>query len=413
MRKITSYIIGLFAFVAAFTCILNTPVYAADDEILNYEITIDVNEDATLNMHYHIDWRVLESDKAGALTWVQIGVPNKHYVSYEALSDNIARMDISGSGSDTLAKIYFKDSYYKDDVISFDFAVLQDYMYQVDKLEEGYTVYSFTPGWFDEIDVDSLTIKWNNAKADSWTPDADMDGDYLTWNSSLAAGDKFTITVTYPNDAYGFDLTKVIKEPNKFVEAIEIILGIVLILLIIASPFLAIFFVCYLIYALGSGFKSALEKTITRTKVEYFDSCPGCGAPRGEGKEVCTYCGKNLIKSEEIIEENNLEDEDKGILDFAKEGLFQYSDDPNTYVRVHVSRGSFMMPSVGDTVKDVLSSTSRGGGSSHGSCAHSSCACACACACAGGGRAGCTTKDFYNTKLKLKHFSRAAQHKSK
>ena len=40
----------------------------------------------------------------------------------------------------------------------------------------------------------------------------------------------------------------------------------------------------------------------------------------------------------------------------------------------------------------------------HSSCA-SSCACvsscACACACAGGGRAGCTKKDFYNTKLKV------------
>ena len=34
-----------------------------------------------------------------------------------------------------------------------------------------------------------------------------------------------------------------------------------------------------------------------------------------------------------------------------------------------------------------------GGG---GGCAHSS---GCACACAGGGRAGCSKKDFYGTKL--------------
>ena len=27
------------------------------------------------------------------------------------------------------------------------------------------------------------------------------------------------------------------------------------------------------------------------------------------------------------------------------------------------------------------------------------CACACACACAGGGRAGCSKKDFYGTKI--------------
>ena len=54
---------------------------------------------------------------------------------------------------------------------------------------------------------------------------------------------------------------------------------------------------------------------------------------------------------------------------------------------------------------------SRGGGtgrhSSGGGCA-SSCACACAsscacaCACAGGGRAGCSVKDFYTVKLPRK-----------
>ena len=39
-----------------------------------------------------------------------------------------------------------------------------------------------------------------------------------------------------------------------------------------------------------------------------------------------------------------------------------------------------------------------GGGFVYSSCAHSSCAhssCACACACAGGGRAGCSVKEFY------------------
>ena len=41
------------------------------------------------------------------------------------------------------------------------------------------------------------------------------------------------------------------------------------------------------------------------------------------------------------------------------------------------------------------SSSSFGGGGSGG------CACACACACAGGGRAGCTRKDFYHTNITI------------
>ena len=39
-------------------------------------------------------------------------------------------------------------------------------------------------------------------------------------------------------------------------------------------------------------------------------------------------------------------------------------------------------------------------------CACASCACACACACAGGGRAGCTYKDFYRTDLKLRQLAK-------
>ena len=43
----------------------------------------------------------------------------------------------------------------------------------------------------------------------------------------------------------------------------------------------------------------------------------------------------------------------------------------------------------------IVNPTTSSGSHSSGS----SCACACACACAGGGRAGCSRKDFYNTKI--------------
>lgn len=43
---------------------------------------------------------------------------------------------------------------------------------------------------------------------------------------------------------------------------------------------------------------------------------------------------------------------------------------------------------------------------STGTGSHSSCACACACACAGGGRAGCSRKDFYNTNIQTNKVSK-------
>ena len=47
---------------------LSVQASGATDEITNYEITVGVNEDATLNLNYHIEWKVLESDTAGPLT---------------------------------------------------------------------------------------------------------------------------------------------------------------------------------------------------------------------------------------------------------------------------------------------------------------------------------------------------------
>lgn len=48
-------------------------IHAKDlDEILSYTIWVNVNDDATLNMHYHIVWKVLDSTTDGPLTWVKI-----------------------------------------------------------------------------------------------------------------------------------------------------------------------------------------------------------------------------------------------------------------------------------------------------------------------------------------------------
>ena len=65
------------------------------------------------------------------------------------------------------------------------------------------------------------------------------------------------------------------------------------------------------------------------------------------------------------------------VMKYKTNGTYNYSSDPNVFVRVNVRRVS----------------VPRSHSSHHGSCAHSSCACACASA--GGGRAGCSSKDFY------------------
>ena len=392
--KITGFVVSLLIGIMMFA----VPVFADTDEILNYTIAIDVNDDATLNINYHIDWKVLDSGSGvGPLTWMKIGIPNSHVIETKGLSSTVDHINRSGN----YVEVYLDKSYYEGDVASVDFLVVQDYMYQVNKFTEGETVYSFTPGWFDDIKVDKLMIRWNSDKALSFTPECFMEGNDYVWESKLSKGQRYTVTVTYPNDAYGFDLSKSSEDnsggKSVVTDAIETILGFIFMVACMGIPIGIPILLGYLFNRGFSGGSPTINKT-TRVKVTYFDSCPACGAPRKDGAKFCEYCGKSLVKSEETITEEQLKKEEKAAAAFTKNGEYRYGSSPNTFIRVN----SVRVPNPHYRAPSRSSSSSH-----HSSCAHSSCACACACACAGGGRAGCTMKDFYNTNLKLSALARA------
>ncbi len=406
-KRSFKYILFALLLTVVLCTVQSSSVSAKDlDEILNYTIQVDVKDNAALELTYHIDWKVLDSDSEGPLSWVKVGVPNKNHVEgIEGLSDTISSIGLDGN----YLRIDLDREYYEGEVASFDFRIIQDYMYQVDKFNEGYTVYTFTPGWFDDIAVDELIIIWNNDKIDSFTPDAEIQDGCNVWTTSLDKGDKFTVTVTYPNDAYGFDLTRTEEEEEEkepwYMFVLYVIFFIIIGLVIVIIPAAVIMIICY---ALSAGFGaigygiSALtgkNKKITRTKIEYYDSCPGCGGIREQGKDVCAYCGKSMIKSKEVITEKQLQNEYKDALKFNKTGDYKYGNSGNVFFRVNAVTIPYTRPKI-----STYSRSSRG--SSRSSCAHSSCACACACACAGGGRAGCTNKDFYKTGLKLEQFAK-------
>lgn len=412
MKKFTRLLIA--SVFAASLLLSAVPAFADSptDEILNYEITVDVNEDATLNMHYHLEWKVLESDGIGPLSWITIGIPNRHCIDYSAASDNIKSIVYEGDGYSNL-RIDFKKEYYEGEIISFDFDFRQDYMYTMNLYEQGKTVYQFTPGWFDEIAVKNITVRWNNADAESWSPSCKVEGGYLVWSDSLGPGSIMeTVQITYPNEALGFDSAKSIQTGDFDVGDVYYdddysssgglfaVLGTI--------PFIFWIIIIWIIvsrvkkkYAEGANFGATTKTKVTRTKVVYHPSCPSCGAARAEGETNCSYCGTSFIKSEEIIKEEDLPEEDKNNLKYKTKGEYRYSDSPNTYMRVNVIN----IPAFSSRSSTRSSGSSSGSSRSSGggcACACVSCACACACACAGGGRAGCSAKDFYNTNLKLK-----------
>ncbi|MBR3646690.1 MAG: hypothetical protein IKN54_09765, partial [Lachnospiraceae bacterium] len=298
------------------------------DVIHNYEITVDVNDDATINIKYHIEWEVLESDENGPVEWVQIGIPNDDVISYEALSDNIDYIEIEEEGG-SFADIYFDGEYYEDDVISFDFVIVQDSMYMVEqegidynnsedyddrdkegatdvmteeaqgeesnmtedfKNLEGKVTYFFTPGWFDEIEVEKLTIRWNSEKVMNSFPNSKNKDGYLVWKTALSYGEQYDIRIVYDINAYEFDLSFT-SYPNQYDsdydddyydnnyyekndDSFSVIVGVLFSTIIFIGVFAFRVFMGIADYRIDSGFGSTTKTKITRQKITYYENCP-------------------------------------------------------------------------------------------------------------------------------------------
>ncbi len=281
-KRISTFFLSLFLVFFVLTGYQPALAAAPTDEILNFDIYAMVNDDASVTMFYHIDWKVLDSDKLGPLEWVEIGLPNNHFSDVIEMTDNIKEIKTNRSS----VSIYFDQKYYKDDIASFDFAFQQNNLYQIDKYTEGETVYAFTPAWFDDIAVDHLRIYWSIQNTTAWQPDCTLSDEWLCFEGSLKPGDKYNINVTYPNDAYPFaaaksntksssDSSSITFDDDPVIDAIATVIAVVLLLGSLASPFVGIYMVIRFISNLGRGFGSGShrnkvkKKVITRTIIEY------------------------------------------------------------------------------------------------------------------------------------------------
>ncbi len=304
--------------LALLICIMPSLSAQADtklDEIETYNITVDMQNDASMDITYHIDWKVLDDTSDGPLSWVKVGIPNHYVDTITALSSNIASIYYYPEDGDYV-RIDLDKSYYAGEIIPLDFSIHVPYMYKAD-FDNSLCSYYFTPGWFDGIDILSMTILWDNKNVKASDAMA-VQEDYLQWTTSLAAGERFSVYVEYSMDAFSTDYAEPPAgvEPsyeeypydNSYNETGSWDWVIILIVIVIVV-------ILVVIRRVGGG---------------------GGGYYGGFG-----------------------------------------------------TRGGFY------------------GGGGHCACA-SSCACACACACAGGGRAGCSAKNFYGA-VKTEELKRALQ----
>ena len=348
---------------------LCAPAVSADtgdyDEIQSYVITVDPRQDGSADITYEIDWQVVGGGSGDYLSWVNIGLANSHADDIRVLTpDTVADVSlVTENGS--YAKVTFHDKYYAPDVaaanggqsrVKFAFQVHQSHLFTMN--DDDTASFSFTPGWFEEICVQSLTVRWRNY--DGFLADnTGTDGDYLTWEfGPLGHGERVNVNVTVPivtADGYSAENEK--TEADSAMTAPEA-------------------------YPQGeddTGDMIAVVITLMVVFVLFF-----------------------LLASRPARWHGGL-----GVDDPA--AWIWYSNNLHT---IRMRRGA--PPPPGYHTVSPPNNFQAGGGSTRGGGAgrssdtshHSGCvcacacvSCACACACAGGGRAGCSVKNFYRVRL--------------
>ena len=343
--------------------------YADDgdlDYIPDYFVTVDLREDGSADIVYDITWQVIGGDQTDYLSWVKIGLPNAYAEDLTPLTDTISDLQYTGDGG-SYAKVVFARRYYSPKVaaqnggesrVRFAFSVHQSHLFSLNS--DGTATFEFTPGWFDDLVVEHMQVRWRSGDGFVADNTSEEDG-YLIWEfGPMGHGQSANIHVTVPvTTAETFDpdaqLTAADYDDGGMTADEMIgILTVVIGLLIFAAALIIIF---------GS-------------------MTPDWGGGFGSGLDPDDW--------------------------------FWYTNGVHT-----IRRARSAPPPTGyhrtDPPPEYRSGggKTRGGGvgrnhSSHSSCA-SSCACACAsscacaCACAGGGRAGCSVKDFYTVKIPKKN----------
>ena len=308
MKKIILLLFVLLSF-ALVSC---DEVFKPLDKIHKYTITVDPNDDGTLDMVYYLKWEVLQEGDGG-VDFITVGVANRFVEDIVGLTNNIDKIKYSSEDGATI-RIDFKRTYHKGDIFEVEFSFRQKRIFSINnnKVE-----YSFNPGWFDEIQVDKLVVIWKDTKALNTNAD-EVAYNHYKWETSLDYGETIDVNLVYdkshfPNLNPKEDYSAQTDSPWP----ILIFFAVIFILIVVVS---AISLATEDKYQTSRGFSGRIHRVNIRF-----------GRYRGYRRS-----GKVITRPK------------------------------------------------------VINSSGSGVGSGGG------CACACACACAGGGRAGCSRKDFNN-----------------
>ena len=327
MKKIFIYIFLMFSILFTFQ---NNKISAKSDldYIQNYTVTVTPREDGTLYISVYLKWQVLDSKSEGPLTWIKYGVPNCYVDEFSKDTNNIEKLSYMNEDSAAYIRIDLDKAYQAGSVIDIGFSYHLSRMYF---LSENQCLYHFIPGWFTDIKIGTMTVKWkaDNVIESNFTNIES--GYYVYRKSNLDYKETIEVKMTYLQESF-IGLSEKEQYSDEYMPLHERIM---------LYCFLGVFFLVFIVIIIFS---------------------------------IIQYS-----KRDRYMEHR---------------GFVRVRYHYHGHYHRHYRRNS----GVDRNGHVIVNPSSGGSGHSSGG----SCACACACACAGGGRAGCSRKDFYNTNIEVK-----------
>lgn len=197
------------------------------DQIEQETIEVDVQEDGSAILTYDLDWRVLDSTSEGALSWVKIGIPNEYAEELTALSDSIDEISYYGDGGDYV-RLDLDRGYEEGEVVDLKFSIHQHCLYEENADEY---LYEFTPGWFDDIPVDELTIRWEYDENTVSDMQKASEAAYQVVFRDLHPGEKVRVWVVYPKSDFLFQ-----DEYEKSADSSSVWFVVFVVLVVVCGP---------------------------------------------------------------------------------------------------------------------------------------------------------------------------------
>lgn len=244
-KRIMKLLSGIMLFISVFFLSYTCCAAKDLDVIHDYEITVGTYDDGSLDITYHIEWEVLDSTSEGALTWIKVGIPNRYVEDIRAISDNIKNIDYYKDSGD-FVRIDLDRSYKRGEILNIDFSIHQHRMYEEDA--NGYH-FSFTPGWFTDIEVNTIKIFWEKEK-DTTSSSLEYAGYYCEWGKSLGHNDKIGIQVDYSKDTYSFQ-DDYAKEADAQKEQLT---SIVMIIMFMVCPIVLVIYLLFFRKKVDKGY---------------------------------------------------------------------------------------------------------------------------------------------------------------